>query len=227
MKITIFNGSPKKDASDTMHITRAFVEGMSEVVDNDVNIMHVIDKHIEYCNGCLLCMKNGGKCIHNDDMAGILQEICLSDMLIFSFPLYSYAMPAHLKALIDRMISLTNKAIEKVDNHYVHECRQDFSHKHYVMICGCGFPNSSHNFEAMEQQFQMMFRNNNTIITVSEAPMFNAKEAAPVTEPFKDILRQAGREYALNGRILESTQKLIKIPMIPHDEYALICNNDV
>ena len=28
MKILVLNGSPKRDQSDTMHITRAFLEGM-------------------------------------------------------------------------------------------------------------------------------------------------------------------------------------------------------
>lgn len=36
MGFTNFNGSPKRDASDTMHITRAFSEGMSEIGENPV-----------------------------------------------------------------------------------------------------------------------------------------------------------------------------------------------
>ena len=46
MKILILNGSPKKDKSDTMHITRAFLDGMNDVAPNDVKIIHAIEKDI-------------------------------------------------------------------------------------------------------------------------------------------------------------------------------------
>ena len=91
MKILVINGSPKKEKSDTMHITRAFLDGMNEVSQNEVHIIHAIDKHIEYCTGCFACMRNGGNCIHNDDMRGILEEILDSDLLIWSALLLRYA----------------------------------------------------------------------------------------------------------------------------------------
>ena len=40
MKILVLNGSPKRDKSDTMHITRAFLEGMQETAPQEI---HVID----------------------------------------------------------------------------------------------------------------------------------------------------------------------------------------
>jgi multimeric flavodoxin WrbA len=51
MKILVFNGSPKRDRSDTMHITRAFLEGMQAAAPQDIHIIEVIDKHIEYGTG--------------------------------------------------------------------------------------------------------------------------------------------------------------------------------
>ncbi len=49
MKILVFNGSPKKEKSDTMHITHAFLDGMNDYNEQDITFIDVIDKHIEYC----------------------------------------------------------------------------------------------------------------------------------------------------------------------------------
>lgn len=108
MKVLILNGSPKQNASDTMHLTRAFSAGMNDVEENQLHTIHVINQHIEYCTGCFTCKKNGGPCIHNDDM-------------------------------------------------------RDFSKLRYLMICGCGFPNSKNNFEPMVLQFGLLFPNQSTL----------------------------------------------------------------
>ena len=226
MKILVFNGSPKKDKSDTMHLTRSFLTGMNDIRENDVHIIDVIDKKIEYCTGCFECMNNGGKCIHSDDMHDILNEILQSDILVFSFPLYCYGMPAPLKALMDRTLPLGSMAMQKVGERYEHIAQADFSHLRYVMICGCGFPNSKNNFEGMIKQFELMFSDNNTIITVPESPMFNAPEAVTVTKPFLEVMRQAGREYISDGKISDDTKSQLNIPMIPEEVYAEIVNGN-
>ena len=113
MKILVLNGSPKRGKSDTMHITRSFLEGMNEAACQDIQFIHVIDKHIEYCTGCFSCMRDGGTCVHDDDMQEILEKILASDLLIWSFPLYCYGMPAPLKALLDRTLPLSSLALVK------------------------------------------------------------------------------------------------------------------
>lgn len=227
MKIMVFNGSPKKNASDTMCMTRAFVEGMNESGENEVQTVHAIEKHIEFCSGCFSCMKNGGNCIHKDDMKGILDEILKSDLLIFSYPLYCYGMPAPLKTLIDRTMPLSSMAIQKVEGRYEHVSQADVSHLKYVMICGCGFPNSRQNFEPAVAQFKLCFPRNHTVITVPESPMFNVLEAELVTKPRLDLIRQAGNQYAKTGKIEPELMAKITSPMIPEDEYAKIVNGEM
>ncbi|MBK6090169.1 hypothetical protein, partial [Ruminococcus difficilis] len=76
-------------------------------------------------------------------------------------------------------------------------------------------------------QFERCFPNEHTIITVPESPMFNAPEAAVVTEPRLNLIRKAGREYAESGTIGEDLLKEITSPMIPEEQYAQIVNGTV
>lgn len=227
MKILVFNGSPKKEKSDTLHITRAFLDGMNEVAPQEIQMIHVIDRHIEFCSGCLVCMRNGGECRHNDDMRSILEQILASDILLFSFPLYCYGMPAMLKNLIERTLPLSSMAMQKVGNRYEHVGQADFSHLKYLMICGCGFPNSTHNFEPAVAQFKLMFPSNHTIITVPESPMFSASEAATLTVPRLELVKEAGRKYATSGTIDKGLLTQIGTPMLPEEAYAMIVNGQV
>ena len=193
----------------------------------EIRLIHVIDQQIEFCSGCFACMRNGGICRHDDDMRVILEEILASDLLVFSFPLYSYGMPAMLKNLIDRTLPLSSMAMQKVGERYEHVGQADFSHLKYLMICGCGFPNSAQNFEPAVAQFKLMFCQNSTVITVPESPMFNAPEAAVVAVPRLELVREAGRQYAGEGRIDAGLLAQIGSPMIPEETYAAIVNGGV
>ena len=224
MKILLLNGSPKEEKSDTLHITHAFLDGMNSVTENEVRTLNVTSMHIEYCRGCLTCMKNGGICVHQDDMAQILQDILASDLLLFSFPLYGFGVPAPLKALLDRTLPLGSLAMRKSGDHYEHVEQADFSHLRYCAISGCGFPNATHNFEALRLHFQLMFPNGVFMLTVPEAPMFNAPEAKAVTEPYLALVKEAGREYAQKGSVSRPLLEKLAVPMIPDEVYADICN---
>ena len=224
MKILVLNGSPKKENSDTLCITRAFLEGMQQAAPQDMQIIHAVDRRIAYCTGCFTCMHNGGVCIHDDDMRGILEQILDSDLLILSFPLYCYGMPAPLKAIIDRVLPLSSMAMQRVGDRYEHVGQADFSRLRYLMICGCGFPNSRHNFESAVAQFKLCFPGDHTIITVPESPMFHAPEAEVVTKPRLQLVRKAGRQYAETGEIEASLLAEITSPMIPEEQYAAIVN---
>lgn len=43
MRILILNGSPKRKKSDTMHITRDFVQGMGDAAPQEVNVIDIAD----------------------------------------------------------------------------------------------------------------------------------------------------------------------------------------
>lgn len=201
MKILAFNGSPKKERSDTMHITRAFLGGMNEAAPQEVQSINVADMHIEFCRGCFACKYNGGRCAIDDDMREILEQMLASDLLLFSFPLYCCGMPAMLKNIIERTLPLSSMAMAEM--------------------------NGRRNFEPAVRQFELMFPNNHTILTVPESPMLSAPEAAAVTVPRLERVKKAGRQFAETGEIDPALLAEIASPMIPEDTYARIVNGNV
>lgn len=46
MRILVLNGSPKRERCDTLHITRAFLEGMKEDAPQEIHVIDVIDRQV-------------------------------------------------------------------------------------------------------------------------------------------------------------------------------------
>ena len=125
MKVLVLNGSPK-EKSDTMCLTNAFLKGLNKENNFDVHIVDLIKKNIKPCLGCFKCWKNeSGECIQCDDQKELMEEYKNADIVIYSFPLYSYAMPSHIKAFVDRLIPFNKMTMKEKDGHIVHVPRVD------------------------------------------------------------------------------------------------------
>ena len=218
MKVLVLNGSPKAK-SDTMRLTRSFLDGLVSEAACEVEIVDVINKDIRPCLGCFACWKNGdGKCIQKDDQNEILAAYIKADVIIWSFPLYCYSMPSHLKAVLDRTIPLIQLRMKEIDGRVQHESRVDFSDKHTVIICGAGFPDWDGNFEGLRLQCKNAF-GNATMIFVPETPLMNIPEAEPLTKPLLEHFCCAGQEYAKKKSLATETIRILETPMMPKEDY--------
>ena len=141
MKILVLNGSPKKK-SDTFRLTEAFLKGLDPKNEHETHVINVIERKIAPCRGCFGCWRQmDGHCVIRDDQNAILDLYREADVILWSFPLYCYGMPSHLKAVLDRTIPLVKmKMVRLPDGTVRHEALADFSRIHTVVICGCGFP---------------------------------------------------------------------------------------
>lgn len=219
VNVLVLNGSPKMK-SDTMCITNAFLEGLSEQKDCDIRIRHIINMDIKACRGCFGCWRgDDAKCVLKDDMNIILEDLVWADLTIWSFPLYCYGMPSHLKAVLDRTLPLAKLAMVERDGRTYHEGKIDSSKKKYFMISGCGFPNANDNFEGMITQFQIFYGKNAQVLYVTESPLLNQKEAEIVTKPKLEQVKEAGRQYYKTGRVSDGLLEEIAKPMIPNKDY--------
>ena len=226
MKILVLNGSPKKK-SDTFRMTEAFLKGMNRNGEHEVDVIHVIEKDIAPCRGCFGCWERmDGHCVIQDDQNGILDLYRNADVIIWSFPLYCYGMPSHLKALLDRTIPLVKMKMERLPDGTVrHEALADFSRIHTLVICGCGFPHWEGNFDSLKLMCKNCFGNPD-IVCVPETPMMNVPAAVVVTEPKLARFEAAGAEYAAALRLSPQPVAEREAPMIPAEMYIRNVNGE-
>ena len=225
MKILVLNGSPKKK-SDTFQLTEAFLKGLNADGCHTVNIINVIERQIAPCRGCFGCWARGaGHCVIDDDQNAILDLYRDADVIIWSFPLYCYGMPSHLKAVLDRTIPLVKmKMVRKTDGTVRHEALVDFSRIHTLVICGCGFPQLEGNFDGLKQMCKTCFGNLD-MVCVPETPLLNVPEAAVVADLLLARFEKAGEEYSAVLRLSVETIAELEKPMISAEEYIRRVNS--
>ncbi len=222
MKVLIINGSPKGERSDTLRVTRAFVEGMGETPE----IIEVRKKNVKPCLGCFSCWNaTAGRCVQKDDMQEILPQIVGSDLVIWSLPLYCYGMPSAVKAVVDRLLPLGTAQQYVGDDGRTHHPAREERRARMMLISGCGFPDREGNFDGLIFAFKRQFGEHCPMILCLESPMMNIDEAAPLTDKYLETAREAGKAFAETGSIPEGLQAKLNAPMMPPDAYRAMCNS--
>lgn len=116
--VLIFMGSHRSDAN-TAYFASSIAKKLEacgvEHVFYDINRLK-----IEHCIDCAYCKDNWGKCVHDDDMNKIYDEMKHAKIVLFASPVYFNGVSSKLKTLVDRcqMIFLCDFAHKKpfVDN---------------------------------------------------------------------------------------------------------------
>jgi len=98
--VLIMAGSPRKGGNSEL-LCDQFARGAEEA-GHRVEKLSLRDQRIGFCVACDACQKNGGTCIHQDDMAEILDKMIAADVIVLATPVYFYTMNGQMKTLIDR-----------------------------------------------------------------------------------------------------------------------------
>lgn len=149
-------------------------------------------------------------------------------MIIWSFPLYEYGIPAPLKTLVDRTNPFLKFKMYTKGERVFHETVIDISKKKNIVLCGCGFPYFESNFAALKIQMENILINP-TFIFIYESGLILVPD--PKLETLKEdllmSLQKAGEEYNQTGIISSALLDKIQKPMLPNDVYINIINSMV
>jgi len=227
MKILVIDGSPKGDQSNTMVLTKAFLEGAGWA--ESAEFISSYKANVKDCVGCYSCWtKTPGVCIFKDDMVDILPKLIHADVVIWSFPCYHYNVPGQLKTFIDRTLPLALPEMVEGAEGGEHPTRYDLSKQKYMVISTCGFWTHEGNYDAVNAMFDRMTNNNYQAIYAGQGGLFqiaNLEEIPPeyeslaeITNPYLDNVRKAGKEFA-EGKISQETLDVMSKSIMTQEDY--------
>lgn len=136
-KVLILSGSPRKNGNSDL-ICNEFMKGAVES-GNDVEKIRVSSKDIHPCLACYHCKDNNGKCVFDDDMSEILQNMIDADVLVLASPVYFYSIDAQLKALIDRTVARWTEVKNKEFYYIVTMADEELSSADTTIACFRGY----------------------------------------------------------------------------------------
>ncbi|MCH5353538.1 MAG: NAD(P)H-dependent oxidoreductase [Acutalibacter sp.] len=220
MNVLVLNGSPKGERSNTLKLTKAFLEGFTQNQNADTEIVDIYKLNIRECLGCFVCWsKTPGKCAVTDDMTELLQKLLRADVVIWSFPLYYYSLPSRLKMVVDRQLPLTLPFMDGDAGAGGHRPRYDMSHRRNVVISTCGFYTAAENYIAVNAQFDRLYgKDGYTALYCGQGELFRVPQLSARTDEYLGYVKQAGVEFAA-GTITAATQAKLNELLYPREVF--------
>ena len=225
MNILVINGSPKAERSNTLNITKAFLEGFPS--DSNTELVHLSKLNIKPCMGCYSCWrKTSGKCVINDDMQKLYEKISDADIIIESFPLFFFGIPGPMKTFIDRCLPFMQPYMgDRVTDSDVcfHKLRDEtLLNKKLVVISSCGYVEAAPVYPALLKQLDMITGGRHTAILCPEGEIFVSEMAKRQRDGYLKDITEAGAEFAENFCLSDETIKRISRPMLSEQGYSKI-----
>lgn len=134
-KVVIISTSLREN-SNSHALAEQFAAGAREA-GNEVELVSLRGKSIAFCRGCLACQKLG-RCVIDDDAAGITEKVLGADVVVWATPIYYYEMSGQMKTLIDRMNSMYPKEYRFRDVYFLATAADDAPSSPDRALCGLG-----------------------------------------------------------------------------------------
>ncbi|MXQ73069.1 flavodoxin family protein [Clostridiaceae bacterium DONG20-135] len=123
--VLVISSSLRKN-SNSECLADACIRGAKEA-GNIVEKVVLTDKSIQFCQGCLACLKTK-QCIIDDDSRAITEKMKNADVIVFASPVYYFSISGQLKTLLDRANSLYASEYQFRDIYFLSSAAEDGIH---------------------------------------------------------------------------------------------------
>ena len=227
MNILLINGSPKGKGSNTYKLSKAFIEGMTAALGENICVeeLQVNRLEVKPCLGCFGCWnKTPGECVIEDDMKEVIKKRLWADITLWSFPLYYFNVPGGLKNLIDRQLPMVLPFMVSESESGSHPARYDMEGKKNVLISTCGFYTAKGNYESVKEMFNHLCgKDNYETIFCGQGELFRVPELSSRCNEYLNSVKKAGYEY-VNGGISDDIKEALNTLLFPRETFEAMAD---
>jgi multimeric flavodoxin WrbA len=106
MKVTAFNGSPRKKWNTATLLQKALDGAASKGAETE--LIHLYDYTYKGCISCFKCKKidykSPGKCAVKDELSPVLEKAESTDVIIFGTPIYFGTGSGEMRSFMERLL---------------------------------------------------------------------------------------------------------------------------
>ena len=218
MKILAIMGNPRKNGF-TQRISEFFFSGLG-CGGAEVDVVDLCPLTIKHCRGCYSCwLVHPGVCVHNDDMAAVMERFQAADIVVFISPLNAYGTSSHIKVFLDRTLAYTKEGFLPTPGGLIRNTVR-YPHrwpKKLAYLLVGAFPGEE-NFAAVQKTFELFAATIDTVLCGAiirpESYLLQFGLAKPKTiKVIENAFEQAGIELATAGAITAETAARAATPL--------------
>lgn len=219
MKVVAVNGSPRMENGATRKILDPFIEGLKKG-GASVDHYYLQKMNIRPCIGELKCWRETpGECFYKDDMKDVYVKLREADVLVIATPVY-VPLPGAMQEFLNRIVPLMQPALELRDGRTRAKMREDVNLSKFFLVSTCGwwelenFNRTIHIVKELAATSSVEFAG--SLLRPHARMMRDMPDKA---EEIMNAAKEAGYQFATNGKISPEISQIISQPLISKEDY--------
>ena len=217
-KALVVNGSPSLDKGNTAHVLSFFIDGLREG-GCEPEVVYPSGMDLEPCSCAIMhCWyTKPGECCIDDGMSAVYPKLREADTLVLATPVYT-PLPGRMQDFMNRMTPMMRPRLRSKDGRTRATFRKEVGIRRIALLAVSGWWEKA-NMDTLvritrEYADDCGVKFAGAVLRPHAFLMSSYRPVADEAKHIRELLKKAGTELAVLGRMKEDTLDAISVPLI-------------
>jgi multimeric flavodoxin WrbA len=230
VKILALDASPSGERGNTSLVLERLLAGAVEA-GASVERVALYNIRVERCTACHACWyRTPGRCVHDDDMSGLLDRLAAADCWVFSCPVHVGGMTEGLVRVMERTLPLLSPFFEVRPDGRTGHVMSPLNRDGIAALVSTSGYWEEEAFQPLVAQVEDLSRSHGRRFVGALlrphglALKYMQANGIDVTDVF-DAAQRAGAELVRDGAFQDATLQAVSRPLVPQKDFVALMNS--